>query len=171
MSGKPWTNFPRDGHSTAAVGTNLIVKMENISKCISAIKHILSTTAQHLSSSSFMYLCFSLYCDACLNPSAMCVGVKTLHNMLRDFTYNCSVQKVGLSLSDFRCRCVLWKYECIQKIAIRKNAPLGCKCRYVQRGCERGDGPEYPRKGTFEEWKYQNCVSLKYCNYRCFFVL
>jgi len=52
------------------------------SKCISAIKRILYTTAVYMSSSSFMYLCFSLYCDACLSSSVLRVGVKTLHNTI-----------------------------------------------------------------------------------------
>jgi len=50
------------------------------SKCISAIKRILYTTAMYISSSSFVYLRFSLYCDACLKSSVLRVGVKTLHN-------------------------------------------------------------------------------------------
>jgi len=52
------------------------------SKCISAIKRILHTTAMYISSSSFVYLCFSLYCDACLKCSVLRVGVKTLHNTI-----------------------------------------------------------------------------------------
>jgi len=48
------------------------------SKCISAIKRILSTTAMYVSSSSFVYLCIPCYCDACLKSSALRVGVKTL---------------------------------------------------------------------------------------------
>ena len=48
-------------------------------KCISAIKHVLFTTAMCVSSSSFMYLCIPRYCDACLKSSALRVGVKTLH--------------------------------------------------------------------------------------------
>jgi len=47
------------------------------SKCICAIKRILSTTAMYVSSSSFMYLRIPCYCDACLNPSALRVDVKT----------------------------------------------------------------------------------------------
>jgi len=35
------------------------------SKCICAIKRILSTTAMYQSSSSFMYLRIQCYCDAC----------------------------------------------------------------------------------------------------------
>jgi len=50
------------------------------SKCIRAIKRILYTTAMHISSSSFVYLCFSLFCDACLKSSVLRVGVKTFHN-------------------------------------------------------------------------------------------
>jgi len=50
------------------------------SKCISAIKRILYTTAMYISSSSFVYLCFSLYCGACWKSSALRVRVKTLHN-------------------------------------------------------------------------------------------
>jgi len=52
------------------------------SKCISAIKRILSTTAMYISSSSFMYLRIPCYCDACLNSSALRVGVKMLLNTL-----------------------------------------------------------------------------------------
>ena len=52
------------------------------SKCISAIKHILSTVATCISSSFFMYLCISCHCDVCLQSSALRVGVKTLHNTI-----------------------------------------------------------------------------------------
>jgi len=52
------------------------------SKCICAIKPILSTTAIYISWSSFMYLRISCYCDACLNSSALRVGVKTLLNTI-----------------------------------------------------------------------------------------
>jgi len=55
------------------------------SKCICAIKLILSTTAMYVSSSSFMYLRSPCYCDACLNSSALRVGVKTLLNTIRSF--------------------------------------------------------------------------------------
>jgi len=50
------------------------------SNCICAIKRILSTTAMCVSSSSFMYLRFPCYSDACLNSSALRVGVTTLLN-------------------------------------------------------------------------------------------
>jgi len=50
------------------------------SKCICAIKLILFTTAMYVSSSSFMYLRFPCYCDACLNTSDLRVGLKTLLN-------------------------------------------------------------------------------------------
>jgi len=52
------------------------------SKCICAIKRILSTTAMYVSSSSFMYLRISCYCDACLNSSNLSVGLKTLLNTI-----------------------------------------------------------------------------------------
>jgi len=52
------------------------------SKCISAIKRILSTTAMYVSSSSFIYLRIPCYCDACLNSSALRVGVKALLNTI-----------------------------------------------------------------------------------------
>jgi len=58
------------------------------SKCMCAIKRILSTTAMYISSSSFMYLRIPCYCDACLKSSALRVGVKTLHNIIQYFT-NC----------------------------------------------------------------------------------
>jgi len=50
------------------------------SKCISAIKRILSTTAEYVCSCSFMYWRIPCYCDACLKSSALRVGVKTLDN-------------------------------------------------------------------------------------------
>jgi len=53
------------------------------SKCICAIKRILSTTAMDVSSSSFMYLRIPRYCDASLNSSALRVGVKTLLNTIQ----------------------------------------------------------------------------------------
>ena len=34
----------------------------------------------YIPSSSFVYLCFSLDCDACLKSSVLRVGVKMLHN-------------------------------------------------------------------------------------------
>jgi len=49
------------------------------SKCISAIKRILSTTAMYISSSSFKYLFISCCYDACLKSSALRVGVTKLH--------------------------------------------------------------------------------------------
>ena len=49
-------------------------------ECIGAIKRILSTTATYISSFSFMDLYIPCYCDVCLKLSALCVGVKTLHN-------------------------------------------------------------------------------------------
>ena len=53
------------------------------SKCICAIKRILSTTAMYVSSSSFMYLRISCYCNACLNSSDLRVGVTTLLNTIQ----------------------------------------------------------------------------------------
>ena len=41
------------------------------SKCISAIKRILSTTAMHVSSSFFMHLCIPYYCNTCSKSSAV----------------------------------------------------------------------------------------------------
>jgi len=43
---------------------------------------MLSTTAMYVSSSTFMYLRIPCYCDACLNSSALRVGVKTLLNTI-----------------------------------------------------------------------------------------
>ena len=54
-----------------------------LSKCISAIKRMHSTTATYISSSSFMYLCIPCYCVACLKSRALRVGVKTLHNTIQ----------------------------------------------------------------------------------------
>ena len=50
------------------------------SKCICAIKRILSITAMYVS--SFMYLHIPCYCDACLNSSALLAGLKTLLNTI-----------------------------------------------------------------------------------------
>jgi len=55
------------------------------SKCISTIKRIHSPTATYISSSSFMYLRVPCYCDARLKSSALCLGVKTLHNTIQFF--------------------------------------------------------------------------------------
>jgi len=60
-------------------------KMFHQSKCISANKHILSTTVMHESSSSFMYLFIPCYCDACLKFSTFHMGVKTLHNAISHY--------------------------------------------------------------------------------------
>ena len=57
------------------------------SKCICAIKRILSTTAMYVSSSSFMYLRISCCCDACLNSSDLRVGVTTLLNTIQLTTW------------------------------------------------------------------------------------
>jgi len=43
---------------------------------------MLSTTAMHVSSSTFMYLRIPCYCDPCLDSSALRVGVKTLLNAI-----------------------------------------------------------------------------------------
>jgi len=58
------------------------------SKCICTIKRILSTTAMYVSSSSFMYLRISCYCDGCLNSSDLRAGVTTLLNTIQfSFVY------------------------------------------------------------------------------------
>jgi len=57
------------------------------SKCICAIVRILSATAMYVSSSSFMYLRIPCYCDACLNSSALRVGVMTLLNTVSEVSY------------------------------------------------------------------------------------
>ena len=59
------------------------------SKCICAIKRILSTTAMYVSSSSFMYLRISCYCYACLNSSDLRVGVTTLLNTIQYNHWGC----------------------------------------------------------------------------------
>jgi len=51
---------------------------------------ILSTTAMYASSSSFMYLRFPCYCDACLNSSDSRVGLKTLLNAILNIEIVCS---------------------------------------------------------------------------------
>jgi len=67
------------------------------SKCICAIKRILSTTAMYVSSSSFMYLRISCYCDACLNSSDLRVGVTTLLNTIQYFTMQQCQQQCSFS--------------------------------------------------------------------------
>ena len=63
------------------------------SKCICAIKRILSTTAMYVSSSSFMYLRIACYCDAWLNSSALLVGVTTLLNTIHNNSFGYSSNK------------------------------------------------------------------------------
>jgi len=46
------------------------------SKCICAIKRILSTTAMYVSSSPFMYLRFPCYCDACFKFKRLACGIE-----------------------------------------------------------------------------------------------
>jgi len=72
------------------------------SKCICAIKRILSTTAMYVSWSSFMYLRISCYCDACLNSSDLFVGVTTLLNTIQ-FWNSASAQE-----RDFTAQMVWW---------------------------------------------------------------
>jgi len=60
------------------------------SKCICAIMNILSTIAMNVSSSSFMFLRFPCYCDACLNSSDLRVGVKTLLNTQYNVYSHCA---------------------------------------------------------------------------------
>ena len=63
------------------------------SKCICAIMLILSTTAIYVSSSSFMYLRFPCYCDACLNSSDLRVGLKTSLNTIKSPSTNCDLRR------------------------------------------------------------------------------
>jgi len=78
------------------------------SKCISAIKRILSTTAMCASSSSFMYLRIPCYCDACLKSSALRVGVKTLHNTIQQYKSLKIVQLAYISGTIFGRFCYLF---------------------------------------------------------------
>jgi len=52
------------------------------SKCISAMRRILSTVARYMRLNFFMYLCVPCYCDACSKFSTLRVRMKTLHNTL-----------------------------------------------------------------------------------------
>jgi len=61
------------------------------SKCICAIMRILFTTAMYVSSSSFMYLRFPCYCNACLNSSDLRVGLKMLLNTIQYCTYRLKI--------------------------------------------------------------------------------
>jgi len=58
------------------------------SKCISANKRILYPTTMHISSLSFVYLCFFLFCNACLKFSVLRVGVKMLHNTIHKHLFH-----------------------------------------------------------------------------------
>jgi len=87
------------------------------SKCICAIKRILSTTAMHVSSSSFMYLRIPCYCDACLNSSALRVGVKTLHNTIL-YLLCTVVVVVVFAFAMLKCIHALW-------YCLRFNKSLG----------------------------------------------
>jgi len=88
------------------------------SKCICAIKRFLvSSTAMYVSSSSFMYWRIPCYCDACLNSSALRVGVKTLLNKKYNDLYadqSWSVpqpaKKFGGGRSHFWQ--LLWRHRC-----------------------------------------------------------
>ena len=84
------------------------------SKCICAIKRILSTTAMYVSSSSFMYLRISWYCDACLNSSDLRVGVTTLLNTIQ-FLFLSSILKTRLNEVYPNVLIALW---------IRLNCPM-----------------------------------------------
>jgi len=68
------------------------------SKCTSAIKRRLSTTAAYISSSSFTYLCVPRYCDVCLKSSVLRVGVKTFYNTIQyiSISEKISFQKIYL---------------------------------------------------------------------------
>ena len=67
------------------------------SKCISAIKRILSTTTMYVSSYSYMSLCIACYCDACLKSSTLHVGVKTLHNTITRVWLNGNIGDIAWS--------------------------------------------------------------------------
>ena len=71
------------------------------SKCICAIMRILSTTAMYVSSSSFMYLHFPCYCDACLNSSDLRVGLMTLLNTIQ---YNFQTYHASFCTGDYEIR-------------------------------------------------------------------
>ena len=83
------------------------------SKSICAIKRILSTTAMYVSSSSLMYLRIPCYCDrdACLNSSALRVGVTTLLNTIQSIN-----TKVSIAPSFILNWCV-----CMSAAASRRN--------------------------------------------------
>ena len=59
---------------------------------------ILSTTAMYVSSSSFIYLRFPCYCDACLNSSALRVGLKTLLNTIKYYRKSAKAKRAFTEL-------------------------------------------------------------------------
>jgi len=79
------------------------------SKCISAIKRILYTTAMHISSSSFVYLCFFLFTAMDVKNLAFCVWE------WRRFTYNSSFDDLHWSISLART----WKIWITSKILVQ----------------------------------------------------
>jgi len=104
------------------------------SKCICAIMHILSTAAMYVSSSSFMYLRFPCYCDACLNSSDLRVELKTLLNTIHPegrcgFSSAGSLEEHSATMTMCGRKYGLWPfffleqgiYEFTQKLSLDRN--------------------------------------------------
>ena len=91
------------------------------SKCICAMKRILFTTAMYVSSSSFMYLRTSCYCDACLNSSDLRVGVTTLLNTIqyRLGFRTSAIHRTRHVSSGFRDEFLSSTYMCFKKSRLR----------------------------------------------------
>ena len=81
--------------------------------CICAIKRILSTTVMYASSSSFIYLRIPCYCDACLNSSALRVGVKALLNTIHT-KYNKIFVITCESVGTVDSMCFPWQQQSAQ---------------------------------------------------------
>jgi len=102
------------------------------SKCICAIMRILSTTAMYVSSSSFMYLRFPCYCDACLNSSDLRVGLKTLLNTILERSKstcwhdNCRDRKSRAACAE---SFALWQ-QAIIEIMLAISLTIACS-RYI----------------------------------------
>jgi len=176
-----------DGVSHACVLTACI--SSKYSKCISDIKRILSTTAMYTSSSSFMYMCISLYCDACLKSSALRVGVKTLRDAIARHTFGLHSMRDGcqsyqiavtlcLKLHLFLCLVKNW---CIRRFEAGSTPRLFSKHRRQPRtasgmrcvrNCNRCKSESNPLAGGFyvaNAFSYREKISHSgtgsYCDY------
>jgi len=98
------------------------------SKCICAIKLILSTTAMYVSSSFFMCLRIPCYWDAFLNSSALHVGVTTSLNTI--LLTRPMVLKLSWTWASFKR---LWRIVALGLCNIKAKLPNEVSARGLQR--------------------------------------